>query len=247
MNGVHSIFVLLLIITAHAIAGDIVPLAEKVFRADVIVEVQLTFDRPIPKNWPNRTYTPAGMGFPDALIRRAISLAAVSRVLASSIDSARIRIPQSCHVFSSGSRCWWNAHRRKSLRVLLFFAASSDGQLRQIVGVEYETGQYSDLNPEYEALVAAVRAARQWPEERMRAVDASQLWQEQRTVLRAHSNPYAVDLVIAFLRVHQGETVINKEIGSPGEDRRRKLDSTRTRFLTTNICVKSAKKQSEHR
>ena len=223
-------------IAGSARGGEIVPLPEKVFRADVIVEVRLTFDRPIPRNWPNKSYSPTGMAFPDALIGRARASARITRRIAAAGDTANIVLPRSFHVFSSGSPCWWRAHKKKTLRVLLFFARNADGSLRQLVGVEYETGQYSDLNPDYASLTDAVTDALGWPEERMRAVAPEMLWQRQRDVLRARTNRYAVDLAVAFLKEHDAGNVVDGEMGALSEQRRLDFEREQTSFFTRTVC-----------
>ena len=75
---------LLILLSANALfAGDWLSLAEKVFKSHLIVEVELKFDKPIPKNWKSKKYDPAGWAFPQALIVRAKKTAKILSVLKS--------------------------------------------------------------------------------------------------------------------------------------------------------------------
>jgi hypothetical protein len=227
-----------ILLCAPAFAGDIVPLGEKTFSADVIIELRLVFDRQIPRNWPIKSYAPLGRGFPDALIARATQGATIIQIIKGDSSITRKDLPRNIFVFSSGSPCWWRAHKDKAMRTMLFFRKSGTGAYRQIFGVEYETGQYSDVNPRYHDLVAAVRSALEWREERMRAVPVSQLWPAQRSILRSSANPYEIDLAVWFLRNHQSADVVGEMWnGSGSELYRRKEKELRTE-LSRKVCGK---------
>lgn len=189
-------------------AGEEISLGEKVFTADAIVEIELSFRKPIPRNWKNKTYNPTGWAFPGQLANDALSNAVVSRVIFATVSPDKITLPSRPFVFAITSPCWWQAHENKSVRSLVFLKRDENGTWKQFFGVEHETGRYSNLNPSYELLVTAIQEARAWPEERMHAVHADALWQTQRSILRESSNPYQQVLAVAFLEGHGGSKAI---------------------------------------
>jgi len=195
-----------LVLWTPLFAGEEIPFAEKVFSADVIIEVELRFLKPIPRNWPNDVFDPQGWGFPDQLIGEAKRDATIGRILYTKADTIHLSLPGSIFIFSSNSPCWWKAHKRKSLRALVFFTRESDGSLKQACGVEQETGQYSDLNPQYEELVSAIQTSRSWQEERKRAVEPEMVWKEQQQILTESPNIYLVELAQVFLREHDARS-----------------------------------------
>ncbi|MFZ5480531.1 MAG: hypothetical protein ACOZNI_27460 [Myxococcota bacterium] len=138
----------LLCVTA-ALAGEMWGADGKIARADLVVEVQYTVKGEIPPKWPNKTYDPLGWGFPDHLSDAAKRDAVVTRTLVGQGP------PPSLEPYlTSSSACWWKARERGSIRILLFFANGAP-----LLGVEMDRGGWTDLNPEYEALVTAVDAA----------------------------------------------------------------------------------------
>lgn len=208
---VRGIIVVVVILSASIIsvnAGEEISLGEKVFTADAVVEIELSFQKPIPKNWKNRTYNPAGWAFPDHLADEALSKAVVSRVLFSTVAPERIILPKRLFVFSSASPCWWRAHAKKSVRSLVFLKRDDTGAWNQDFGVEHETGHYSNLNPSYELLLTAIQEARLWTEERTQALDVDARWQPQRRILLESANPYMQILAVAFLERHGASKTI---------------------------------------
>lgn len=214
---------LLLLSTVPAVGGDVRSLGEKVFSATLVVEIRMTVKGKIPKSWPNKRYDPAGRAFPDAILSKALKSRKIVHAFTPGVAPGALFLPTAPYIFSSGSPCWWDAHRRGSLRVLLFFRKNPDGSFTQIAGVEHETGQFSDLNPDYDRLIAAVTEAVTWSDERMRAVPPESLWQKQRAALRAHDNPYLQMLAAQYLREHQGEEAVREAWGNEPEATERAL------------------------
>ncbi|MHB8878156.1 MAG: hypothetical protein ACYC8T_31050 [Myxococcaceae bacterium] len=121
---------LVLAVSASANAGELLSLGDMVAAADLIVEVKV----------------PVKAGAP------VLEKTTVERVVAPAGGAAPAALP-SVLVFSSGSPCWKAA--RGSVKTLVFLKAQGDGALRQLAGVEVESGRYSDLHPAYPLLVAA--------------------------------------------------------------------------------------------
>jgi hypothetical protein len=212
-------FLMFLPAALPASAGEMLTLDRKAFDADLVFEVRLPLDKPIPKNWPNQSYDPKGQAFPGALIDAARKGAKVERILKILSSEAHPTVPEDLYVFTSGSPCWWKAHQRGGLRTLVFLRHESGGATRQLVGVEHESGRYTDLSPTYEALVEALMRASGWHEERMRAVAAEMLWEDERAALGS-DNPYLMHLAAAFLREHDSSYAIDAVWGAPGSEGR---------------------------
>lgn len=162
---------LLLLGPAHA--GDWVPLAEKVAQATQAFVVRYPVTGAIPKSWPNTTWDPRGWGFPDALSDAARAAATIERVVRDDGRGAPVAA-QLDPGFTSGGACWWKAHARGGLRVLVLTDRGGPGATaRTIFGVEADQGLLTELNPRFDALVAAVEEAFDW---RARSADPSWDW-----------------------------------------------------------------------
>jgi hypothetical protein len=217
-------------------AGEMLSLHEKLQRSELILEVRLPLTQPIPERWPNRTYDPQGHGFPGALVEAARQAATIERVLKTSPEAGQApELPATLHVFASNTPCWWKAHERGGLRTLVFLRREAGGAWQQVAGVEHESGLYSDLNPDYELLVAAITEAGAWVEERMRAVAAEMLWQQQRAALQSEDNVYLRHLAAGFLREHDSGDVIDPYWGHPGSEQR-KANEQRARLPHQSVC-----------
>jgi hypothetical protein len=215
-------------------AGEQLTLSQKVFDSDVILEVRLPLDQPIPEKWPTKKYDPKSRGFPEALIKKAQQSATVERVLRSGSSEPAPTVPENLYVFSSSSPCWWKAHERGAVRTLVFLKRFTD-KTRAIAGVEHETGLYTDLNPNYEDLVTAIQQAGAWPEERMRAVGAEMLWPAEREVLKSSKSPYLLNLAVEFLRTHDASNVIDEIWGASGSEPRMKREAE-SKLTYENVC-----------
>jgi len=211
----------LLCAAAPAAAGEMLSLSDKVFGADVILEARLSLDQPIPAKGAGRKSNPKS--FPSATIDAARKSATVERLIKSRSPDDKPVLPEGLYVFSASSPCWWKAHKHKGVRLLLFFRQDPSGALKQIAGVEQDSGRQSDLNPDYEALVAAVQQASAWHEERMRAVSADQLWPDERAALRSQ-DPFLLHLASAFLRAHDSASVVDEAWGAPGSEGRKQRE-----------------------
>ena len=227
---------LLILLSANALfAGDWLSLAEKVFKSHLIVEVEMKFEKPIPKNWKSKKYDPAGWAFPQALIVRAKKTAKILSVLKSPNEHDSIRLPQNFFVFSSPSPCWWSAHKNRSVKTLLFFTRSGTNEYKPFVGVEQEQGMYTDRNPMYDSLKYAIREALAWHEERMRAVHPEMLWHTQKTILRESANPFLLELAKYFLETHDATDAIDTVWGKRGTEERKKHEA-RAAYPAQSFC-----------
>ena len=222
-----------LIVCSIAFSGEWLSLSEKVFRADAIIEVRLVFDKPIPKKWKNKKYDPLGWGFPDQLIGRAKTGATITRIL-KHVGGDSISLPGSFHVFSSNSACWWKAHRRGEIRALIFLTKEKNGY-KMFLGVEHETGMYSDLNSDFELLIKAIEETSQWGEERMRAVPVDMLWQRQKSILRNSESSYLLQVAKYFLETHDAADAVDECWGKIGTGERKKNEK-RAMILSTSHC-----------
>lgn len=210
---------LLLAATPAPRAGDALAPYDKLARADLVLEVRLPVAGAIPAEWPNQVYDPQGWAFPDALVAAGREGAEVTRVVVGAGGIGALPAAGSFHVFGSGSACWWLAHQRGGLRTLVFLEQGDDGGFHQIFGTEQEWGGFTDLDPGYEALVAALGRADAWTDERASAVAAPMLWQDQRAALVA-DDPYLLVLARDFLLAHQAASVLDEAWGAAGSPER---------------------------
>jgi hypothetical protein len=124
------------------------------------------------------------------------------------------------------SPCLKAARKKKQVKLLAFF----DAEGRQLVGVEQDLGQATDLDPSYPALVEAVVEAKRWHDERMRAVGVEQLWQPQKNAL-ASSNAYLKQLAASFLVSHGAAEWVDAAWGALGSAQRKKREAAAPTFV----------------
>ncbi|MHB8878150.1 MAG: hypothetical protein ACYC8T_31015, partial [Myxococcaceae bacterium] len=117
-----------------------------------------------------------------------------------------------------------------------FLKAQGDGALRQLAGVEVESGRYSDLHPAYPLLVAAAAESATFTEERMRAVGEEMLWGKEKAALRRQDNPYLMALAAEFLRTHGAAEVVDAAWGLPGSPERKKHEALAHPPPPMNAC-----------
>ncbi len=205
--------------------------------AAAIAELELTFDRPIPKAWPNQKYDPKGRAFPDSLVTRAQKRARATEWLTLTDDGKRPALPKRPWPVSSSSSCWWAAHAAKGMKALVFF----DKAGRAVRGVEEEMGLHTSVNPDYPKFVAALREARSWPEERARAVAPEMLWGAQRRILEGKSdNPYLPALAAGFLARHGAGDVVDFHWGKAGSEPRAKKELEANGPFLARVCPPGA-------
>jgi len=132
-------------------------------------------------------------------------------------------LPKLALSLTSNSPCLPLARKRKQLKLIAFF----DEGGRQLVGVEQDRGEGTDLDPAYPSLVAAVLEAKGWHEERMRAVGPEQLWQPQKKALGS-DNPYLRRLAASFLQSHQAADEVDAAWGAPGSVERKQNEARAT-------------------
>ena len=183
-----------------SVAGDFFSLSEKLYASHGVVEIYVPVEGKVPKNWPNKTYDPRGWGFPDVLVGKA---SAERRRLwpVDATESLSGVDPTKSFLFSGGSRCWWKAHQKGGLRSLVFVDAQGNAVR---FGVEHERGRYTDLNPAYEELIAAIT----WFfSNRDNLTTARALLHEKQ------KNPYLLMVGGAVLMTHGGHTDLEKHIG----------------------------------
>ncbi|MEW6542743.1 MAG: hypothetical protein AB1411_03935 [Nitrospirota bacterium] len=221
---------LLCLPAAAAEGGEQLSLGERVFGADSIVEARLPLHAPIPKRWPNQTYDPKGWAFPKELIDQALKGARIERVLKAP-SSGKPVLPAQPYIFSIGSPCWWMSHERGEVRSLFFLRRDGRGRWRELAGVEQEQGLYSDLNPAYEDLVAAIKIVAGWP-----AQAPEEARESQRRLLNASHNPYLLHLASLYLTKH-APAVLEEVWGKPGSPERRQYEKLATEPAPKNSCV----------
>ena len=108
--------------------------------------------------------------------------------------------------------------KKRELKVLAFF----DGAGRQLSGLEHP------------ALLQPVLEARTWHDERMRAVEAAQLWERPKKAL-ASDNPVLRRLAADFLMRHDAADVVDAAWGAPSSAARRKHER-RASFPLADLC-----------
>ena len=190
--------------------GNDIPLGKKVHDADFIIEVEIAFDKPIPGTYPTQAYDPQNWHFPPSLITRALRTAKILRYHKPALCGTDIILPQYFHLFSPHSPCWLIAHTRLSLRALLFFREAPDGTLLQISGEERETGQFTSLNPRYDQLVIAIKAAISW--EHGETATGEDKWKPQREAIRSGDNPYEQLLAANYLLRNGASSILRGEL-----------------------------------
>jgi len=173
-----------------ALAGPHYSLDEKVFQARSIVEV--TYSAP---------FREASEGAPPAV-----------KVLVGDAGN-RAQVPHFMSL-SGGRKCDPARRNLKRLRALLFL----DKKGRPLLGVEQFYGAYSSLNPNYEALKAAIITARSWPEERMQAVATQMIFRRQKKLLAGTDETvYLRRLAYGFLRRRDSLPLAAKRPELPAE------------------------------
>jgi hypothetical protein len=139
-----------LLLAGPAIAGEDYTFIQKLFMADAIVHVAMTFDRPIPERWPNKACDRLKWAFPHALVERASRTAKVKEVLRGPHDG---KLPATFG--STVDDCWWwEVHKRGSAELVLFLKKEPGGW-REIRGVE-------GPEPASPETLAAVRRIVRW-------------------------------------------------------------------------------------
>lgn len=106
------------------------------------------------------------------------------------------------------------------LTLLALYTADAAGKWRGLALDQQAQGRGTDRDVAYNLLVEAVAEARQWHEERMRAVGPQLLWQRQRAALH-NENPFLRALAVAFLAGHGAADVVDAEWGASGTEGRR--------------------------
>ncbi len=125
-------------------------------------------------------------------------------------------MPKLQRLLTAESPCLAPARRKKQLKLIAFFDASG----KQLAGVEQDKGHATDLDPDYLAMFEAVLEAKQWTDERMRAVAPEALWREPKKALLSE-NPFLRRLSATFLAAHDAVHVIDAAWGAPGTPERR--------------------------
>ncbi len=213
-------------------AGERLTLEDKVFQADSIVEVVLPLDQPIPKSWPNKTYDPKRAAFPHQLHSRAMKQAKVERVLKVPKTGKPPTLPKQYAVFSIGSPCWWKAHAKGGLRTLVFLRLDRKGRHADLAEAEHETGLYSDLNPDYELMVRAIRTLSAWQEQ---SQPGPVRREEQKKILSASHDPYQLYLTVAHLK-RQDPDMLDEVWGPRGSSTRTQYEKIVTEPAVEGLC-----------
>jgi hypothetical protein len=160
-------------VAGPALAGPHYRFDEKVFQARTIVEV--TYRAPF------RESSDGARPAVELLVGQA---------------NKTVKVPH-FKSLSGGRNCDSARAKLARLRALLFLDESGS----PLLGVEHSNGAYSSLNPDYEALKAAIVTARSWPEERMQAVAAEMIFRGQKRLLNATGTTvYLRLLAYGFLR-----------------------------------------------
>jgi hypothetical protein len=218
-------------------ACDRSALADQVFSDGKIYLVQIPLDRPIPVYWRDKSYNPDGWGFPPDLIRRARLRAVSLQVLkGSEITDRSLDLTSSFEVFEANSRCWWLGHAKGALKLIVFLRPGARGAVLQPCGPEWDLGVYSDLNPDFDRIVAAIERAAGWRDERMQAVAADMLWPDQRAALEDGGNRYAGHLAARFLQDHGAADVVDRLWGPPESPARRAREIEMRRLMGRDCC-----------
>lgn len=213
--------------------GVRMPMADKVFQAESIVEVRLPLDQPIPKHMPAKAYDPKGQSFPRVLFDRAMKEAKIERVLKPLPGGKTAQLPKQIYVFAIQSPCWWKAHMQGSLRSLVFLKRDARGRYEDSGGVEHEQGLYSDVNPDYAQLVKAVQEATSWKTGPAAGPDDRAA---QRKILESSHDPYQLYLTVQFLNRHAPE-VLNEVWGAKGTPGRVQYDKMVTEPAPQAVCA----------
>jgi hypothetical protein len=219
MSFATSLSLVLVASGPQAQAGESLSAYQKLTRSTLVIELMLPVQGAIPAEWPNQGYDPVGWAFPDTIVASALQAATVERILVGAGGLGKLPVPEHPHIFGSASACWWLAHQRGSVRSLLFLERGGEAGWRQVLGVEQEWGGYSDLNSDYDALVAAIARASAWTDERPHAVSDQAMWQDQRAAL-AGDDPYLLVLARDFLLAHDAAAVVDEVWGAPGTPER---------------------------
>jgi hypothetical protein len=119
--------------------------------------------------------------------------------------------PKLQRLLTADSPCLSAARRKKQLKLIAFF----DAEGKQLAGVEQDKGHATDLDPDYLPVLEAVFEAKQWTDERMRAVAPESLWREPKKALLSE-NPSLRRLAATFLTAHDAAHVIDAAWGAPG-------------------------------
>ncbi|MDP1829865.1 MAG: hypothetical protein Q8L48_41775 [Archangium sp.] len=136
---------------APAEAGKPVPFEEKVLEADLIVEFELPFDAQAmkaPSKGANAVMASGPMG-------AALARARVVRVIFPAGGSAPAKLPALRFVASGAEGCLELAAKRGTVRALGFFKKKGAGWV-QLFGLEQQLPAYTDLDPAWPQLLAAV-------------------------------------------------------------------------------------------
>lgn len=184
------------------LGGEHFQLGEKVHSADLVVEVYVTVHGDIPSHWPNTAYDPQGWAFPEGLVHK--SQAEQRRVFRRpGVEVGPLPSPSQAFLFSRSSRCWWTAHARGGLRALVFLNAEGNPVP---FGVEHEWGRYTDLNPDYEEVVEAVK----WSLEYRESLEPI------KATLQTTESPYLLTVAAKALHNLEGMAAVTAALG--GED-----------------------------
>ncbi len=176
-----------------ALAGPAYSLDWMVFRADVIVEVELEL--------PSKH-----LGWPAAA--RAAGSARIARTI---YNREGVVLPERfVHLFpfSSASKCWRPTRlKRPVIRSLVFYSPNDD-----LMGLERNHGGYTSLNPRYTEVVEAIATATAW-----RSATRPDAGQFSAGEALKRRNAHLRHLAAVFLK-SQGVSGVDTEPFKPGQD-----------------------------
>lgn len=183
-----------------------------VSKADFIVEVQFTLPDSISAD-PVPATRALDVPLDPGVIVAAMKTATVTRWLKPAGETVSIMLPGYMHLFATGSTCWPEARRQRTLRAILYFREHKDRSLEQLTDEETGRAHNTTLNPAYTAYVEAVRTALVWKVDTRLPADTR--WRVQREALHSN-NPYLRRLASSYLTAQHAELAIEEEIRTCG-------------------------------
>lgn len=194
---------------ALVLAGDFTPPLDNLFGPELVLQVELTLDKP-------KDETPRSR---HAAFLAALQKAKVVRVLHPRGAEAPSPRPKLTPFFTAASPCLPLVLRRGKLQAVLTFRKYGTGPLLQDQGAEMEQGDWTDLDPQWKELLAAAAEVPSWTEERMRAVSADQLFLRQKAAL-CSENHLLRSRATQWLLDHGAMDAVGKSCSPPGTSER---------------------------
>jgi hypothetical protein len=182
----RTLIIVVLLGAASALAGEPMALEKKMLEAELILEFELPFDPEVAKTPGGGANAVKATGPTQA----ALSRARVVRVLFPAGVAVPAPAPPLSFVASGSNGCVEAALKKGTIRALGFFRKKEEDWV-QLYGVEQRLPAYTELDPGWARLLAAVEEAARWRAQTPRAPPPSEALNSDNPFLKRLARAWA--------------------------------------------------------